>query len=184
MNWLDFILLAILLSSTVSGAMKGMARVAIGLVATILGVLFAARWYTDAGMLFREYVSSPAIANAIGFLVILIAFTVAGAIIAAMLAAIFKWVGLSWLDRSLGAVFGLLRGLLVAVVLLMIALSFPRQTPHAALSGSRFAPYVIEAARVLAAVTPPELREAIRHNYEAVREIWGHTPARLPETQL
>jgi membrane protein required for colicin V production len=184
MNWLDMTLLAILLISTVSGAMKGMARVAIGLAATVLGVLFAARWYADAGIFFREYVSSPAIANAIGILVILIAFTVAGAILAAMLAAVFKWVGLSWLDRLLGAVFGFARGVLIASVLLLIALSFPRQTPHEAISQSRFAPYIIGTTRVLASITPPELHEAIRRNYEAVREIWDSTPARLPETQL
>ncbi|MDX2178235.1 MAG: CvpA family protein [Bryobacteraceae bacterium] len=173
LNWLDFLFLAIFLASTLMGAAKGLARVGIGLAATVLGVLFASRWYADAGFFLREYVAAKSIANALGFLLVLVVFIVAGGVLAHLLAKLFKWAGAGWLDRLGGAVFGVLRALLVSIAIVMAAMSFPRDTLPKAVIQSRIAPFVLESSRLLALLTPPELKEAFARNYAEAKRIWA-----------
>jgi uncharacterized membrane protein required for colicin V production len=66
--------------------------------------------------------------------------------------------GLSIVDHLLGAGFGLLRGLLVAVAFVMGVMAFSKDgTPPRAIEESRVAPYVSQAARVFAAMAPARI---------------------------
>lgn len=172
-NWLDFLFVAIFLVSTLLGAVKGLARVGIGLAAAVLGVLFASRWYADAGSFLREYVAARSVANAIGFALVLILFLVAGGLLAHVLAKLFRWAGVGWLDRLGGAVFGLLRALLISIAIVMAAMAFPRDTLPRSVVGSQIAPYIVESSRLLALLTPPELKDAFARNYAEVKRIWA-----------
>src|SRR5262245_54213001 len=106
MNWLDIILGVILAASLVSGIVKGFVRTAIGIGATVAGVLMALWFYGSAGSIFTEYVSSRMVSNFLGFVAVFGLVVLAGALIGRLLAMLFKWAGLSWLDRMLGACFG------------------------------------------------------------------------------
>jgi membrane protein required for colicin V production len=57
----------------------------------------------------------------LAFTLILLAVLVVGAIVARMLSRVVRAIGLGFVDRSLGAVFGLARGVLVLVVFALIA---------------------------------------------------------------
>ncbi len=98
-----------------------------------------------------------------------------GGLLGRLLAMLFKWVGLSWLDRLLGGVFGLVRGALVAAVVVMALLAFAPAPPPRSVVGSRIAPYAMDAARVMAALAPRELRDGVRQGYEKVKQIWSDT---------
>lgn len=180
MNWLDYVFLAIFIVSVVAGITRGFARVVIGLAATILGVLFAARFYGEAGAFLHGYVGSPSIANGAGFLLILIGFLLGGAILGKVLATIFKWAGVGWLDRLLGGAFGALRAVLICIAIVMIGMAFPRRTLPDAIIASRYAPYFVEMSRVLTAVTPQELKDAFARNYEEVKKVWTETVEKIP----
>ena len=173
LNWLDLLFLVIFLASTLMGAARGLARIGISMAATIFGILFASRWYAEAGSFLREYVSSQSLANALGFVVVLLLFVLTGGIISFGLSKLFKWAGISWLDRLLGAAFGFLRALLISIAIVMIAMAFPRQTLPQAVIQSQIAPYVVEASRLLAALTPPDLKESFHRNYDEVQKIWN-----------
>src|SRR5262245_44554429 len=100
MNWLDIVLGAILAGSTISGFVKGFARTVIGITATVLAFVLALWFYPAAGSIFSDYVSSRAVANFLGFLVVSALVILAGALLGRLLAMVFKWAGLSWLDRT------------------------------------------------------------------------------------
>ena len=86
-----------------------------------------------------------------------------------------KVAGLSFVDRLLGAGFGVVRGLLISIALVLALLAFtPGKSPPNAVVHSRVAPYVIDAARVCAAVAPHELKDGFRKSYEQVKTIWGN----------
>ena len=72
MNWLDILLLLIFAVSMVSGAMKGLSRIILGLAATLLGIVLAVWFYASVGAYFLPYVSSETIANFCGFVSILL----------------------------------------------------------------------------------------------------------------
>ena len=82
-------------------------------------------------------------------------------------------VGLSIVDHALGAVFGLVRGTLVAVALLMGIMAFsPGDRPPESVVNSRIAPYAVGAARLFVSMAPYELREGFRKTYAQVKAAW------------
>ncbi|MDP2996152.1 MAG: CvpA family protein [Bryobacterales bacterium] len=173
MNWLDVVLAIIVGGSIVAGFMRGFARVGVGLVATIVGLILGIWFYGTAGSFLLPYVSHRGFANLAGFLLVFFGVLLVGSLVGWMLAKLLKWAGLGWLDRFGGAVFGLLRGLLIAIGLVMALVAFAPKPPPASVVESRLAPYVIDAARVLVAIAPRELRDGFHAGYERVKKIWS-----------
>ena len=172
MNWLDIVLLLIFCLSIASGFAKGFAKLLVGLAAAILGFLCGLWFYDAAGAYLLPYVSHKGVANFLGFLLIFFAIVLVGAMVGKLLSMMLKWVGLSWFDRLLGAVFGLLRGLVFAIAVVLALMAFSPQPPPASVVRSRFAPYVIGAANICSHMAPNEVREGVRQSYEKIREAW------------
>ncbi len=175
MNWLDFVLAVILMLSLVSGYRKGFIRIGIGLIATIAALVFACWFYGTAGTFLLPYVSSRSMANIGGFMLVFLGVIALGALVSRVLAAIFKWAGLSWFDRLLGAAFGVVRGVIVSVVLIMVIVALSPQSPPAAVVNSEIAPYLIEAADVITAIAPKEFKSGFAEGYEKVKKTWSDT---------
>jgi membrane protein required for colicin V production len=173
LNWLDIALVAIIGLSVVGGFVKGSARLVVGTAAAILGLLCGLWFGGTAGAFLVPYVSHQGIANFLGFLLVLFGVLILGALLGKLLSVMLKWVGLSWLDRLLGAVFGLVRGLVFAIALMLALMAFSRQPPPRAVVQSRLAPYVIDAARLCAYLAPRQVKDAVRESYEKVRKTWA-----------
>jgi membrane protein required for colicin V production len=172
MSWLDVVVFVILGYSVFTGFSGGFARVGIGFAATLLGIICGFWFYGIAAAHVSDYVASRGVANLIGFLLVFGTFVLAGAIVGRILASLFKWVGLSWLDRLLGAAFGFLRGAVIAVALVTVILAFSPTPPPASIVQSKTLPYVIDTSSVLAAVTPHEVKDAFRETKEKVKKMW------------
>ncbi|HYZ87229.1 MAG TPA: CvpA family protein [Bryobacteraceae bacterium] len=172
MNWLDLVFGLIIAVSVISGVRKGMVRIGIGFAATIAAFLLAAWFYGTAGSMLLNTVGSRPVANLLGFLIVFTAVMAVGALISFLMGRMLKVVGLSWADRAIGGLFGLVRAALVCVVLLMMMLAFPLGSFRQSVARSHLAPYVIETSRILSAATPHEIREGFKRSYETVRKIW------------
>jgi membrane protein required for colicin V production len=186
-NWLDYLLAAVVAASAVAGFAKGFARTGIALAAAASGLICGIWFYGTAGASLRPYVSSPAIANFIGFWIVFGSCVLAGALLGRLLAALLEWAGFSWLDRMLGAAFGVLRALVIAVAIVLLLLAFPLEPPPRAVVESRWAPYLVGAARACASLAPRELHDAFQSSYEKVREAWRQAltgPEPLPKTEI
>ena len=188
LNWLDIVLILIVALSVIEGVKKGFARVGIGFAAAILGVVFGIWFYGTAGYYLLPFVSSKGIANFIGFWVVFLICVLAGALLGKFLGALFKWVGLSWIDRLLGALFGILRGGVAAVALVLVLVAFSSKPPPKSVANSRYAPYLVGAANVCAELAPRELKDGFFASYDKLKQIWSKTVrkkgARLPETEI
>lgn len=171
MNWLDYVLIALVASSVLAGLWKGLARSAIGLAAVIVGFLCGLWFYGVVGSFFYEYLSSRRLAHLMGFLLIFFGIVLAGMLLAALAARLLKWAHLSWLDHLMGGGFGLLRGVLVAAALLVAIMAFAPKPPPRSVAGSRLAPYLLEAGRWIVAAAPYEVREGFRESYERLKEL-------------
>lgn len=178
MNWVDLLLVLVIGFSVLSGFTAGFARVGIGFIATLLGIFLGFWCYGIAGAYVLDYVSSRAIANLIGFFVIFIGVVLVGAIVGRLLARLFKWIGLSWLDRLLGAGFGLLRGVVIAVALVTVLLAFAPSPPPRSVVDSKLMPYMLDASNILALLTPREVKDAFHDTMDKVKKVWSeHTTA-------
>ncbi len=80
MTFFDFIVLALIASSVVSGAMRGIVRALLTGAALIIGLLIAAQAYGAAGAILRglNVVESDEAANAGGFILIVVIALVGG----------------------------------------------------------------------------------------------------------
>jgi membrane protein required for colicin V production len=176
MNWLDIVLLVIVGASMAMSLRKGLSREIIGLVSVVLAILLGIWFYGMAGALFEPHLSSRAAAHFAGFVVVFTGVLLLGAAVSAIVGKFLKVTGLSIFDRILGAGFGLARGVLIGIALIMGIMAF--STTGAAPSSvveSRTAPYVVDAARLIASMAPHELREGFRKTYAQVKSAWEKT---------
>lgn len=172
MSWLDMILAGILIGSTVAGFMKGFFRLGIGLAATFLAFLLASWFYADAGVWAIPYTSSKGVANFVGYLLVFFGIMIAGALLGRLMARLFKWIGLSWLDRAGGGALGFIRGGLISVVIVLMISAFLPGDPPPAILHSRLAPYVLDGAHLLSLTTSPEMKQQFRQTYEKTKKAW------------
>ena len=172
MSFLDLILIVIVGGSVVSGFVTGFARAGVGFLAAVTGVLFGFWFYGIPAAWVHKFVSSVAVSNLVGFLVVFVACLVLGGLIGKLLSKLFKWTGLSWLDRLMGAGFGFVRGGLIAVAFVSVLLAFtPRPVP-AWMTGSFLLPYAIDTSNVLASLAPRALKDPVRDAVREIRQAW------------
>jgi membrane protein required for colicin V production len=173
MNWLDVVLLAILAASVAMSFRKGLSREIIGLASVVLAILMGIWFYGTAGALLTPYLSSRALANFAGFLLVFCGVMLAGHLVSYIVGRFLKVTGLSIFDHLLGAVFGALRGLLISVALIMAIMAISQgDKPPSSVVNSRTAPYMVDAARAFAAMAPHELKEGFRKTYGLVKAAW------------
>jgi membrane protein required for colicin V production len=172
-NWLDFVLAAILLCSALLSARKGFSREIIGLAAALFALVLGMWFYGLAGSFLVPYVSSVRVANLLGFLLVVLAVLLFGAVLGWIVNRFLRAIGLSFFDRLLGAAFGLLRGLLIAIALLTAFLAFgpeiDSKTVSSSVIHSRIAPWVLGASHAFVAIAPMELKSSFRQQYEQVK---------------
>jgi membrane protein required for colicin V production len=161
MTWFDYALFAIVglsvLLAVFRGVVREIAALAGWVAALILSGLFAqqlAQWLPAA--------LSPMLRAVIAYLVIFLGVLLLSGLAGMLLAQLFRAAGLGFTDRAVGALFGLVRGVLIVFVTVMLAglTSLPREPfwREAALSAP------IETA-VLAArpALPKDLAQRIRY---------------------
>lgn len=167
---LDWIFLAILISSVISSILKGFAREAISLGSIVLGLVLASWFYPIPRSFFSNYVKTQDIASLLGFLTIFLGCAIAGALVSWIVHRLIKLTQLQWFDRVLGCAFGLIRGWLIGSVLFLVFTAFPLKLES--VQNAKFAPYLLAGARVLAIITPRELSAKFLEGYRKIESIW------------
>jgi membrane protein required for colicin V production len=182
MNWLDVVLALILVASVVTSFRKGLSREVIGLVAVCLALVLGIWLYGLAGSYLVPYLSSRSLANFAGFAIVFCGVMILGGLVSLMVGRFLKITGLSFFDHALGAGFGILRGMLISVALVTGIMAFAAgDRPPASVVNSHLAPYVVGAARMVAAIAPYEVKEGFRKTYARVKSAWkGGSKGMLP----
>ncbi len=155
-NWLDWILALVVLFSVVSGAGEGLTKGLIGLASLIMGLAVAAAGYHSLGDTLGPVIHSHDLAYGLAFFALFVLVLIVGGLVAHLAEKLVNTAGIRWLDRLLGLLFGLLRGVIVDAIIVMALLAFAIKPD--AVRRSRLAPKVMDGSRALAALMPPELR--------------------------
>ena len=138
MAWFDYGVLTVLGVSLLLGALRGLMREMVSLVGWIAAFVLATAF---SGIVAVHMPGSlgPLISGLLSFMLIFIGVLVVSGLVGLVLSLLVRAVGLGFLDRLLGAAFGVARG--VAIVLLAVLLAgltpLPREPfwRHAVLSG-------------------------------------------------
>ncbi|MGP8246969.1 MAG: CvpA family protein [Bryobacteraceae bacterium] len=185
MNWLDVVLALIVIASVAASFRKGFAREMIGLASVVLALLLGLWFYGAAGAYLAPYLSSRRMANFGGFLLVSFGVILLGGVVSLIVGKFLRVTGLSFFDHLLGAGFGALRGLLIAVALVAAVMAFAADDhPPSAVVHSRLAPYVAGASRVFAAVAPHEFKDGFQKSYAQARLAWQNALSRSEATEV
>ena len=121
MNALDVIILAIVGYFTVSSVFRGFVQEAFALSGLILGVVAANRYHAYGGELLSAYIADTIITGIVSYVLVFFAVAVIMTLVGRILSRFVKLLFLNWLDRTLGMVLGLTKGLLVACMVTLTA---------------------------------------------------------------
>lgn len=141
MNYIDIILLALLILSAISGFRKGFIEELAGLVALLLGIWAALHFSGLVAHLLAENLNIhgrylPVISFIATFVIVIILVNIAGSAVSSMV----KAVQLGLINRLAGFVFGIIKGALILSVILVVFNKLDQDVhliPPEARSGSR-----------------------------------------------
>lgn len=159
MNWLDLAVIGIIVLSAVFAFARGFVREAFSVVAwagAAAVTFYAFGWAYDH---VEPHVHNPLLSQVIAgfglFVVSLVVLTMLTGIVARMLHA----TGLSPIDRTLGFVFGIARGMfLVCLAYLLVAMALPAADWPPWLREAQSRPYLNEGAELLKGFLPDSLQ--------------------------
>ena len=121
MTAFDFVVIAVVGISTLAAFLHGFMRVVASLAAWIVGIVAAVHFAGPVGGMLPDFGESSVTRYVVAFVLILVATLVLGALVGYLLARLLRLAGLGVLDRSLGAIVGFARGVLIAVLLVLMA---------------------------------------------------------------
>jgi len=119
MNWLDWLIIGILLFSTFIGLYRGFSREALSLVTLVFAVWLSLQYSPVAGAYLESSITSDSLRNIIAFGLVFVLGLVIGAVVSSIIGKIINVSGLWGFDKILGVIFGFARGVLIVVVLLV-----------------------------------------------------------------
>jgi membrane protein required for colicin V production len=129
MNAFDAAVIALVALSTLLAFVRGVVRELIALASWIVGIALAIVYASSMAGFFGWLDVTPAVRVVLAFALIVVAVLVVGALAGWALARAIRAAGLSFVDRFLGGVFGLARGVLLVVLFALVAglTALPRQ---------------------------------------------------------
>jgi membrane protein required for colicin V production len=167
MSLFDWFLIAILAYSIIMAFLRGIIRELFSLGGLIAGILIASWNYTHIAELLERFITTPATAQIVAFLFIVIAVMVLSTLLGKALNRTAHAIGLGFFDRLLGAVFGLARGCLFGVAILMAVAAF---RPHSTwVENSRLSPYFLAGVHAVSFVVPYGLQQQIMNGAKQLK---------------
>ncbi len=125
----DWVIVAVVVLNVVLAAIQGFFREAFSMAGLAVGYIVAAWQYARLAARLMSFLKSEWLADIFGFLIIFFAILILFGIAGRIARKLMKEVGLSGLDRFMGAMLGLLKGcFLVAVVLMGLTAFAPTST--------------------------------------------------------
>lgn len=119
-NWADWIILGIVVLSCLFGLMRGLIKEALSVANWIIAVLIAVTFRDPLAALLVNQIETPSLRQIVAFSSLFITTLMVGALVNYLIGELVKITGLSSTDRVLGMVFGLLRGFVVVMAILLL----------------------------------------------------------------
>ena len=180
----DILMLGVVLLSCLFGAFRGLVKEALSLVFWIGAVLLATTFDTMLGTRLT-FVSQSLKVQEIAAFVLIFVFTVfGGALVSNLISKLMNKAGLGGTDRALGALFGIVRGVVILTVVVVMGRALSGVVPwiDELFGGSILVPYIMVLADFflgLFGIAPPmpvtdaTLREQLALQYRSFSAFLG-----------
>ena len=129
MNWLDYSIIGVLLLSMVWSALRGVVREIVSLGGWIIAFLAANLFAGPLAAHLPQAIPGDALRALAAFLAIFVFALICSALVGLLMSKLVSAVGLGPIDKGLGALFGVARGVLLVMAAVLVAglTSAPRQ---------------------------------------------------------
>src|SRR3990167_4123813 len=175
-NWIDYLVLAIILWSIIAGFMRGLVKEIVSLItlvaAGIIAIIFAnplANWIASASYA-QSLISSMSthlgvdtvqsvsyIILGLSYIILFLAVLIIGAVIGSSISYAVAATGIGIINRILGGLFGMIRGVVIVIVIMFLVELTPLVGP--AWAQSQFANSFQPAVNWLASLVSPKLAD-------------------------
>ncbi len=153
MNWLTLAIVVILVISAIGGFASGLIKSVFGFIGLIVGVVLAGRYYAALSE-HLPFISSQSAARVAAFIIIFLVIIIIAAIVAAILTKFVSAIFLGWVNRLLGAAFGVLIGAVFIAAILAIWVRF--MGPSDTIINSSLAQFLVDRFPLVLALLPKE----------------------------
>jgi len=160
-NWVDAIIIAILVWFTYAAFNAGLIREIITIIGAIFAVVLAGLLYTDLARDIDVAVNNAETSKIIAFGVIFGAVILASQLLAMFLKHAASILFLGMFDSLGGAFMGLAKGFIICEILLIYGITFPSLHLQAAIDNSTLAPIFLNVLPFLKQLLPDEFKAAV-----------------------
>lgn len=167
MNWLDYVIIGVIVLSVVISFFRGFVREALALLVWAIAIWIGWTFFRELADRMTPWVDVPSLRLALALAVLIVATLVIGGLITFLIGELVDRTGLSGTDRLLGTVFGAARGVLLVTVLVLIG----GLTPMPAdpwWNQSRFVGYFEEMAVWMRGLLPEDVATHFKFGVDAL----------------
>jgi membrane protein required for colicin V production len=171
MNPFDIIIIVILGYSLVRGIFRGLVKEVSSIIGALGGFYAAFTYYPTVGQLLSGLIKETAYLNILSFLIIFCSVLIAVGILGIIIKYLLNIAFLGWVDRLCGVGFGLVKGILIASILLITFTAFlPKGS--AFLKNSMLAPHISWVSEKMAKVISKDMKQSYIAKLEILRKKW------------
>lgn len=130
MTWFDYAVLAVMAASLLLGLWRGVVSEILALAAWVLAFFVAREFAAPVSEMFARLLPDRSMQYLAGFAAVFVGVLIVVGIARLVVSFLLRAVGLGLIDRMLGAVFGIARGVLVVLIAVMLAGLTPLPREH------------------------------------------------------
>ena len=160
MNWFDLAILGVIGSSALQGRGQGAVRAFLPLIGVIVATLVAGLVYVQLAESISTIVTDGYNARVIAFLALFGAVYFASHLLSAVASPFVALLLLAPWIRTLGLVWGAVRGLLLVNTLVLFLVTYPSLGLEGGVDGSKVVPFFVDAFSVMHRLLPEEFDAA------------------------
>lgn len=164
MNWLDAVIVLVVLWFTFSAFQAGFIRETVTIVAAILGVVLAGLFYEDLADDVLLFIEGERVARIVAFGLIFAATALAGQMLAMVLKPTVNLLQLGLFDQLAGAAFGFVKAMVFIQIFLIVFITFPKWGLREEIEDSTFGSLtaeLVDTLPVLVRMLPDEFETAV-----------------------
>ena len=121
MNWVDYLIIGIILISSGISIVRGFIKEVLSLISWIVAIWVGFMFFANFASLLTPYIDTATLRLFIAFFVLFVVTLILGALVNHLISQLVEKTGLSGTDRALGVIFGILRGAAIVTILVLAA---------------------------------------------------------------